>query len=63
MTGIPSVIKDEQGTIEFIEIRHLNAYTQTTLPLQLQPYVSMIKEYLTAAKIYEFTDNKLNYIK
>ena len=63
MPGIPSVIKDEQGTIEFIEIRHLNAYTQTTLPLQLQPYVSMIKEYLTAAKIYEFTDNKLNYIK
>ena len=63
MPGISSVIKDEQGTIEFTEIRPLSVYTQTVLPLQLQPYVSMIKEYLTAAKIYEFTDNKLNYIK
>jgi len=63
MTGIPSVIKDEQVEVEFTEIRHLNVYTQTVLPLQLQPYVSMIKEYLTTAKIYEFTDNKLNYIK
>jgi hypothetical protein len=65
MMGVQPVqiLKDEQVEIEFIEIRSLNVYTQTVLPLQLQPYASIIKECLLVARTYNFTDNNLNYIK
>lgn len=57
------ILSDEQVTIEFIETRPLNVYTQTVLPLQLQPYASIIKESLKTVSTHDFIDNKLNYIK
>ena len=57
------ILSDEQVTIEFIETRPLNVYTQTVLPLQLQPNASIIKESLKTVSTHDFIDNKLNYIK
>ena len=57
------ILSDEQVAIEFIETRPLNVYTQTVLPLQLQPYASIIKESLNTVSTHDFIDNKLNYIK
>jgi hypothetical protein len=65
MMGIQpiQILKEDKIDIEFIEIRPLNVYIETTLPLQLQPYVSIIKNSLKFASIYDFIDNKLDYIK
>lgn len=65
MTDVQSnpILKDEQVLIEFIETRHLNVYIQTVLPLQLQPYASIIKDSFKTVLIHDFIDNKLNYIK
>jgi hypothetical protein len=65
MTDIQSVqiLNDVNVDIEFIEIRHQSVYTQTVLPLQLQPYVSIIKEFLKIASTHDFIDNNLDYIK
>jgi len=65
MMGIQpiQILKDEQDEIEFIEIRPRSVYIQTVLPLQLQHYVSLIKECLKNGTWYDFIDNKLDYVK